>query len=341
MYDIADRAELASELADAFLAGPWRVDSIAENGGGVLDRWPDWMEPLAMSVVAVHRSAPVDRRRELVGLIDRFLAERPAAPGDEGPPRLLRLLPVEPDLPPAYSLERWGRRRSHPLTHGWPIAPIPSVPDLAERLELSVGQLAWLADVRSLERTVADERLRNYRYRALPRGDGRLPRLIEAPKARLKEVQRWVLREILQHVPAHDAAHGFVAGRSAITHARLHTRRQAVLRLDLKDFFASVRAGRVYRTFRTLGYSRPVAHVLTGLCTNVVPAAVWEQLPRTADPGLVQARFWFGRQLATPHLPQGAPTSPALANLAAYRLDWRLAGLADASGFRYSPTPTI
>jgi RNA-directed DNA polymerase len=40
--------------------------------------------------------------------------------------------------------------------------------------------------------------------------------------------------------------------------------------------------------------------------------------------------------LATPHLPQGAPTSPALANLVAFRLDRRLAGLAASAGLRYS-----
>ena len=76
------------------------------------------------------------------------------------------------------------------------------MPALAELLELSTGQLAWLADVRGLERTVADEPLRNYRYASVPRAAGP-PRVIEAPKARLKEIQRWVLREILDHVPVH------------------------------------------------------------------------------------------------------------------------------------------
>jgi hypothetical protein len=42
------------------------------------------------------------------------------------------------------------------------------------------------------------------------------------------------------------------------------------------------------------------------------------------------------RRLATPHLPQGAPTSPALANLSAFRLDCRLAGLAKAAGADYT-----
>jgi hypothetical protein len=160
--------------------------------------------------------------------------------------------------------------------------------------------------------------------------------VIEAPKARLKEIQRWLLREILDRVPAHPAAHGFTRGRSAVTHARLHTGQAAVMRLDLRDFFASVPAGRVYGIWRTLGYNPAVSHVLTGLCTNVVPASVWQAIAATTPDRAVQARFRLGRQLATPHLPQGAPTSPALANLAAFGLDRRLSALAAGSGLRYS-----
>jgi RNA-directed DNA polymerase len=221
------------------------------------------------------------------------------------------------------------------LRHDWPIAQIDSVAALAERLELSDGQLAWLGDVRGLERSVEAERLRNYRYRWAPRSSG-LPRLIEAPKLRLKEVQRWVLREILDHVAPHDAAHGFTRGRSVLSHAALHAGQPAVLSLDLRDFFASVAAGRVFGIFRTVGYPPPVAHTLTGLCTNTIPATVWDVVPAARRPELVQSRFHLGRALATPHLPQGAPTSPALANLAAFGLDRRLTGLAAAVGLRYS-----
>jgi hypothetical protein len=236
------------------------------------------------------------------------------------------------------TLHRPGPRHRRPgsrLPHDWPIAPIPSTPELAAVLELSDGQLAWLADVRSLERTVTAERLRNYRYAAVPRRSG-LPRVIEAPKLRLKEVQRWILREILDHVPVHEAAHGFVRGRSVIDHAGRHAGQNVVLRLDLSDFFASVSAGRVFGIFRTLGYADPVAHALTGLTTNVVPQHVWSVVHRAAGSAPVPAKFRLGRALATPHLPQGAPTSPALANLAAFRLDRRLGGLAASQGLRYS-----
>jgi hypothetical protein len=325
MQPIGDRYRLSHELSATFLSSPWSAESLAEAGAAYLGRWPGWIEPLARRAVAVFHVAPLGRERELVELILTFVEQRVPA--------------GEPLLPQV--LDTWVPRAARepvsrpPGLEAWALPVIPTVGELAERLELSIGQLQWLADVRSLERSVPRERLRNYRYRAVPR-HGAMPRVIEAPKLRLKEIQRWILREILAGVPAHAAAHGFVAGRSAATHARLHTGQPAVLRLDLRDFFASVPAGRVYRIWRTLGYEPAVAHLLTGLTTNVVPPAVWRQIVGVTPTDAVQTRFWLGRQLATPHLPQGAPTSPALANLAALGLDRRLAGLAAASGLRYS-----
>lgn len=77
--------------------------------------------------------------------------------------------------------------------------------------------------------------------------------LIEAPKPRLKAAQRRVLDELLVHVPPHDAAHGFVHGGSARTHAAAHAGRPVVLGLDLRDFFLTVAAGRVHGVLRTGG----------------------------------------------------------------------------------------
>ncbi len=338
MYDDEQRHLLADELADAFLlAGAWRPEIVAENGAGRLDRWPSWMNALAFAVVGAFRTPPLDGRHHLVALIVSFLERRPDDP--EPPPDADRAEGPGWEAPagPPLIVSRLTRRPSPALAHDWPIAEIDSVGALAQRLELSGGQLAWLADVRSLERTVGAEQLRNYRYRAVPRRSG-LPRVIESPKARLKEIQRWVLREILDHAAVHEAAHGFTRGRSVLTHAREHIGQASVLRLDLKDFFASIAARRVFGIFRTLGYPRSVAHVLAGLCTNTVPLRVWVAIAgrRADDPRLVGPRFWLGRQLATPHLPQGAPTSPALANLAAFRLDRRLSGLAASTGVRYS-----
>jgi RNA-directed DNA polymerase len=320
-----ERFELADKLTRAFLESPWKTEPIAESGAACLGQWPRWMSALAQRVTTVFRVAPFERRDVLFELILDLLDRQVGTDAITALPLPLQTINEHPHA------VRVRQRR----VPEWPVPVIPTVRELAQRLELSDGQLEWLADVRSLERTVAREQLRNYRYRAVPRRGG-VPRVIEAPKMRLKEIQRWILREILSQVPAHPAAHGFVSGRSVVTHAELHTGQPAVLRLDLKDFFASVPAGRVYRIWLALGYGRPVAHVLTGLTTNALPVSVWPHVAANTDPDAVQPRFRLGRQLATPHLPQGAPTSPALANLAAFRLDRRLAGLARSSGLSYS-----
>jgi RNA-directed DNA polymerase len=327
MYELPDRILIARELTGAFLDGPWTIEGLSERGAGCLNRWPSWITALAMTVTAVHRSPPAGEPARLTALIESFLAQR-SDDGQPQPPELIRL---------AVPLPARSPQRRPALAHDWPVAVIESVPALADLLELSPGQLAWLADIRGLERTVTDEPLRNYRYRSVPRRAGP-PRVIEAPKARLKEIQRWVLREILDHVPVHPTAHGFTRGRSVISHAGRHVGRPVLLALDLRDFFASISASRVYGTFRTVGYAPPVAHVLTGLSTNAVPLTVWEVVSRMSgsDARRDGSHFRLGRRLATPHLPQGAPTSPALANLAAFSLDRRLAGLARSLELSYS-----
>jgi hypothetical protein len=146
-------------------------------------------------------------------------------------------------------------------------------------------------------------------------------------------MQRRVLHEILDLVPPHDAAHGYRRGHSVASCVAPHCGRSVVLCVDLRDFFPSIRASRVHALFRTAGYPASVARLLTGLCTNSVPddvLAQWPQREGRAASWASQQRFRFA------HLPQGAPTSPALANLCAHRLDRRLAGLAASAGASYT-----
>jgi RNA-directed DNA polymerase len=142
-------------------------------------------------------------------------------------------------------------------------------------------------------------------------------RAIAAPRAPLRKVQRVILRKILDKLPMHDAAHGFVKGRSTVTNAKPHEGAQLVVKLDLVDFFPTVHFRRVRGVFGQLGYSEEVSHLLASLCTY---------RPVLED-GYVA---WPGV------LPQGAPTSPTLANLACRRLDARLAALAKKSGAAYT-----
>ncbi len=182
----------------------------------------------------------------------------------------------------------------------WPVPEIASLHELAEFLGVSDEHLAWLADVRGLERTVADERLRNYSYSLVPRRRPGPPRVIERPKPRLKALQRRLLHDMLDLVPAHDAAHGFTRGRSAVTHASAHTGRFVVVRIDLEDFFASISAARVYGIFRTAGYPEPVAHTLTALATNAAPGHLQRASRRRMTPG--RSRPTIGCAAGSPRL---------------------------------------
>jgi hypothetical protein len=76
-----------------------------------------------------------------------------------------------------------------------------------------------------------------------------------------------------------------------------------------------------------------VADLLGGICTNATPREVWRESANEMAP---RALWDLKKLYARPHLPQGAPTSPALANLCAYRFDCRLDGLAKVAGAEYT-----
>ena len=214
---------------------------------------------------------------------------------------------------------------------------LPSLPDagaLARLLDVDDAALRWLADCRGHERRRRPTG-RHYVYRCEVKASGGL-RLIEAPKPRLKRAQRELLRTLLERVPTHEAAHGFVRDRSVRTNAMAHSGTAMVLRIDLRDFFASVAASRVHATFSHLGYPHDVARLLTGLCTNATPGDVWPAASPSSSSLQLHQRWHRARRYAQPHLPAGAPTSPALANLAAFRLDRRLAALAATMECRYT-----
>jgi len=197
--------------------------------------------------------------------------------------------------------------------------------DVAEWLGMPLGRLAWLSGRFFENHKPQSERNAHYHFRWLTKRSGG-HRLIESPKPDLKRVQERILREILDKTDAHPRAFGFVTGRSAILNAAEHKNPYVVLKFDLENFYPSVRYSRVVAIYRTLGFSRAAAIWLARLTTSAVPSSM--SFPGGNPYGL--------HPYLSRHLPQGAPTSPALANMSAYGLDVRLSGLARSFGATYS-----
>ena len=219
------------------------------------------------------------------------------------------------------------------VAEGWSVPVIESISGLADWLGLSVCELAWFADLKGIERKSLDRsKLMHYNYRFFTKHSGSV-RLIESPKPRLKELQRQILTLILNKIPVHPSTHGFVRGRSIRTFVTPHVEQRVVLRMDLQNFFPSIRAARVQTIFRMMGYPELVADSLGGICTNAAPRRILDTALRNLGvEEFRELREIYGRA----HLSQGAPTSPALANLCVYRVDCRLNGLALSAGAHYT-----
>ncbi len=206
---------------------------------------------------------------------------------------------------------------------GIPVVGTPE--ELARWLEIPLGKLAWLACRFFENNRPQSVKESHYAYRWLKKRAGG-SRLIESPKAMLKSVQVKILRDILDRIPVHPAAHGFVAGRSIVSNAHPHVNHRVIVKLDLENFYANVTFSRVVAIFRGMGYCREAAIWLARLTTAGVPTNL--PFPQGDASAIVP--------YIRPHLPQGAPTSPALANLSAFSLDVRLSGLAASFGAEYT-----
>jgi RNA-directed DNA polymerase len=309
---------LVTALARAFIAGEPAVDEIVERATQTLGRRWRWLNPVARRFVDQFGQGVRPRQSDVV----EFLLGNPSFKS--------AWIRHSGELMVADWLT--GPQRMQPVSaaQNWPIPLIESVGAMANWLHCTVGELEWFADLKGVTAKRCDPRLCHYHYRLLSKKSGTL-RLIESPKPRLKQMQRQILEGILNQVPAHPAAHGFIKGRSIKTFAAPHTGRGVVLRMDLQDFFPSLAARRIQALFRTMGYPEKVADLLAGLCTNAARFDSWRDA--TVDRTLLkEARELYCR----PHLPQGAPTSPALANLCSYRVDCRLSGLSLSAGAIYT-----
>ena len=171
----------------------------------------------------------------------------------------------------------------------FPLSKCPDVESLAHILGTNYKDLS----------RIIYRRHGRYRDFAIPKKNGG-ERVISSPTKELKAIQI-KLKDMLEvYYQPRSIAHGFISDKSIVSNATPHSGKKYVLNIDLKDFFPSINFGRL----RTLLLSKPfifkpqVASVVAQICCN------------------------------NNQLPAGAPTSPLISNMIAFRLDGQLKELA-------------
>lgn len=130
-------------------------------------------------------------------------------------------------------------------------------------------------------------------------------RTIDIPFSELKGVQRAIYKKILSGYPINDCVHSYVSGRSILTACKQLCAGRAVLKMDVKDFFPSITEKRVIGLFKSLGFNKSIAYILSRLC------------------------------IKDDCLAQGAPTSPTISNLVMRMLDKQLKLLSNSWKMEY------
>lgn len=144
-----------------------------------------------------------------------------------------------------------------------------------------------------------------YRHFEIPKKNGG-SRSISEPLPSLKEIQHWILTEILNKCPVSGYAKAYIRNRSIRKNAEFHVKRKIVLTIDIQNFFPSLQYTFVHKFFANLGYSLPVTTLLSNICC------------------------------LNDGLPQGAPTSPALSNLLMVTTDKRIGGFIKKNDIYYT-----
>src|SRR5208337_1412849 len=200
---------------------------------------------------------------------------------------------------------------------------------------LSIHHLAVLtgADYRYLRQLVGRRRNPYRTFQIRKRSGGR--RIISVPEPPLLAVQRWISTNVLAQLAPHPRSFAYAPNSSILRCANEHLGCRWLVKLDVRRFFESITELRISQLFREFGYQPLVSFEMARLCTRVSehrrPASSKLRVRGDRYVSIPAYRtFWLG------HLPQGAPSSPMLANLVARRLDENLTRLAEERSLIYT-----
>lgn len=164
----------------------------------------------------------------------------------------------------------------------------------ASELGVSFDKLYMLSNNRKPRRKRRGSKYENYHTVVIHRGRGHRNRILSVPNNLLKLVQRRILERYLYQLEASEYSTAYCKGKSLLDNASPHIGKKCILKLDISHFFDSITDDSVYLVFKPLGLSVPATALLTHLCV------------------------YKGK------LPQGAPTSPYIANLVMKKFDEKL-----------------
>jgi RNA-directed DNA polymerase len=206
----------------------------------------------------------------------------------------------------------------------------------------SLRHLAYLADVDYgfLRAVVSRELSDPYKVfrigkRSTPDGTKRF-RIICVPDPELIRVQRWITTRILSQGSAHPASTAYSRGSSICEAAERHCSCKWMIKFDIVNFFESISEIGVYHAFRSFGYQPLVAFEMSRICTRLgtpTPSRLRKRWQSNAGAYAAIPAYRFSRM---GHLPQGAPTSPMLANFAVYDFDKKMQRIAENQGLIYT-----
>lgn len=161
-------------------------------------------------------------------------------------------------------------------------------------------------------------------------------RMIRVPSAALMKVQRWITRNILANAPPHEASVAFSHGNTLRKAVESHCQSRWLIKLDVRNFFESISENSAYHVFLKLGFEPLISFEMARICTYMHPSPSHDDIHWAISHQIKEYKIAAYKADWRGYLPQGAPSSPMLANLACVKLDGELTKIANRIGLEYT-----